>query len=131
VKGGGYFLCHIKTCTLFCYDIFPVLHFFLIPRGSVQLEMLIVTQLVRKVPLRIGTRRFITGITKRPPLYHTISQKDPIHVHTEIKIDGNVILPSTPRYDGLCLPFRLPHKNDTFVCRLYGFYVALNSILTF
>jgi hypothetical protein len=120
---GLYFLCRIKTCTRFCYHSFPALHFFLIPRGSTQLEMLIVTQLVRKVPL-LGTCRFMTVITKRPPLYPTISQKDPIHVHTEIKIYSNVILPSTPRYASLCLLFRFPHKNVTFICRLRGFDVS-------
>jgi len=93
--------------------------------------MLIVTQLVRKVPSLFGTRRFITVITERPPLYHTISQKDPIHVHTEIKIYNNVILPSVPRYANLCLPFRFPQKNVMFICRMRGFDVALHSILIF
>jgi hypothetical protein len=49
------------------------LPFFKIPRRSVQLGMLIVAQLVRKVLLLLGTPRFIPVIIKRPPLLHTVS----------------------------------------------------------
>jgi hypothetical protein len=77
------------------------------PRNRDLLEKLTGFHLVKKFPAFYGTRRFITAFTSAPPPpVPILSQLDPVHNSTSysLKIQLNIILPSTPRSTKWSLP---------------------------
>jgi len=58
-------------------------------------------------------RRFITVFNKDPPPVPLTSQINPVHdlAFYVLKINFNIILPSTPTSSDLSLCFRFPHHN--------------------
>lgn len=70
------------------------------------LERLAVDQLVKKLPSFYGTQRYVTMFTRIPPLDHTLSQINPVHILTLcfFTINFNIIHPLTSRSPIWILP---------------------------
>ena len=83
------------------------------PWCRVLLEKLTGFQLVKKLPAFHVTRRFITALTKRPPLVPVLGQPNPVHIPTShlLEIHPNIVHPSTPRSPQWPLSFRFPHQD--------------------
>jgi hypothetical protein len=88
----------------------------LTPWSRVLLVKLTGFQLVKKFPALYGTPKVHYRTHKCPPPVPILSQNDSIRTPTSnfLKINSNIIFPSTPESLKWSLSFRFPHQN--FVC---------------
>jgi len=94
---------------------------FLTPWCRILFEKLTVTQLVKIHPAFLWNQKVYYRVHKCPPLFHVLSQKNPLHIIPPhfLKIHSKIILLPTPTsYDGL---FPLGFPTDI----LYAFLTSL------
>jgi hypothetical protein len=105
--------------------------------NRVLIPKLIVAHLVKKFPAFYGTHRFLTMLTKSPPLVPNFSKMNPVHSfpHYFPEILSNIIFPSTPRSSEWSLPFKFPIQNSvcifhlSYVCYMPSYLILLDMII--